>query len=68
MSQSEHIAARLQDMSDELPEQIDALYRLALNRNARPEEVALVSEYANHHGLANACRFVLNSNEMMFID
>lgn len=66
--QSEHLASRLEQSSDQLPEQIDALYQLVLNRDAKPAEQTAVANYANQHGLANACRFVLNSNELMFVD
>jgi hypothetical protein len=30
--------------------------------------MAAVAAYAQQHGLANACRFVLNCNEFMFIE
>ena len=67
-SQSKHFAERVERMSDKLAGQIDAAYRLALARPAEPEEIELFSEYATRHGLVNACRLILNSNEFLFVD
>jgi hypothetical protein len=66
--QSEHIAARLENLSHELDGQIREAYDLILGRPATPREVELVSEYARRHGLANAVRMLLNSNEFMFVN
>jgi hypothetical protein len=66
--QSEHMAAKLAAEHGELPKQVAALYRLALSRSPREEELAAVTEYAEKHGLANACRFLLNTNEFVFVD
>lgn len=66
--QSEHLASRLTAENHELIAQITALYRLALCRDPRDSERTAIVEYAQKHGLANACRFVLNTNEFVFID
>jgi hypothetical protein len=66
--QSEHIAGRLEQSSPDLPGRIRAAYDLILGRPATPREVVLVSEYATRHGLANAVRMLLNSNEFMFVN
>jgi hypothetical protein len=65
--QSEHIAARLKDSGD-VPAQVAELYRLALGRAATADETAAVSAYAAKHGMANAVRMLLNSNEFMFVE
>jgi Protein of unknown function (DUF1553) len=65
--QSEHIAGRLKSAGDAAT-QVAELYRLALGRAATPEEAGLVDEYAAKHGMANAVRMLLNSNEFMFLE
>ncbi len=65
--QSEHIAARLERLAPDLAGRVGAAYELILGRPATAREVGLVSEYATKHGLANAVRMLLNSNEFMFI-
>jgi hypothetical protein len=66
---AEHLAERLAtEHAGDVAKQIDSLYRLAAGRSATPGELALLVPHAEKHGLANACRLVLNSNEFMFID
>lgn len=66
--QSERLAEMLAAENADLPTQVTALYRLVLCRPPRAEELAAVTAYATEFGLANACRFVLNTNEFMFVD
>jgi len=66
--QSEHIAARLERASPDLAGRIGAAYELILGRPATAREVQLVADYATKHGLANAVRMLLNSNEFMFVN
>jgi hypothetical protein len=66
--QSEHIAARLEREGASLPDRIRAAYELILCRPANDQEVDRVAEYATSHGLANAVRMLLNSNEFMFVN
>lgn len=66
--QSERLADKLTAENADLPAQVTALYRLALCRPPRADELAAVTAYATEFGLANACRFVLNTNEFMFVD
>ena len=63
---SEHFAKRLAN-AGELKEQARAAYRLALNREASEREATLLADYAQRHGMANACRVLLNSNEFAFV-
>src|SRR5262249_4646555 len=65
--QSEHLAARLAREAPTPEAQIQRLHELALGRNAKPHEVALLAEHARKFGLANGCRVVLNSNEFLFV-
>ena len=65
--QSEHIAARLEKSAGDREGQIALAYECdPRSPGRRPREVALVSEYAKKHGLPNAVRMLLNSNEFMF--
>src|SRR5437899_12047393 len=66
--QSEHIAARLEKSSSDLDGRVRTACELILGRPASPREVELVSEYVTKHGLANAVRMLLNSNEFMFVN
>jgi hypothetical protein len=66
--QSEHLAARIEKERGDVPSRVERLYELAFNRQPTAEERAELSRYAARHGMANACRVVLNSNEFMFVD
>ncbi|HUY36325.1 MAG TPA: PSD1 and planctomycete cytochrome C domain-containing protein [Pirellulales bacterium] len=65
--QSEHFAERVSQASGALGGQIEAAYQGALGRPPTPKESAALISYAGKHGLANACRLILNSNEFMFV-
>jgi hypothetical protein len=47
---------------------VDVAFRLALDREPTAEERAALVAYAKEHGLANACRVILNLNEFVFVD
>lgn len=64
----ELLAGRLAKMRPDLSGQIDQLYLLALSRSPTAHESQLMVDYAQHFGLANACRIILNCNEFLFID
>ncbi len=66
--QSEHLAKRAAQAGKDLPTQIRSVYLLALGREPTAKEARALAEYAGRHGLANACRIVLNSNEFMFVE
>jgi hypothetical protein len=68
LRQCEHFAARLKKLAPDVPAQIDSAYRLALSRGPTPEEKERLAAYARKHGLANACRVLVNSTEFMFVD
>jgi hypothetical protein len=65
---SEHLAKRAEACGTNLPAQIRAVYGLALGRTPTDRELQAVAGYAARHGLANACRVILNSNEFMFVN
>jgi hypothetical protein len=64
---SEHIAARANQARQDLTTRVQEIYRLVLGRKPTGRESAAVMKYARKHGLANACRMILNSNEFMFV-
>jgi hypothetical protein len=66
--QSGHIAERLSTGDADLKQRVRRLYLLVLDRAATNDEVDLVSAYASKHGLDNAVRVLLNSNEFMFVE
>jgi hypothetical protein len=65
---SEHLAARAANAGSDTSSQIAAIYHFALGREPTAKESMLLAEYTRNHGLANACRVVLNSNEFMFVN
>jgi Protein of unknown function (DUF1549)/Protein of unknown function (DUF1553)/Planctomycete cytochrome C len=65
--QCEHMAARLDKVAGDKA-QIAKAFRLLLERDPRPEELARFTAYTRAHGLANACQIIVNSNEFLYID
>ena len=65
---SEHLAARAAKEAPDLAGQVRAAYRFTLGRPLGEKELRAVADYADKHGLANACRVLLNSNEFVFVD
>jgi hypothetical protein len=66
--QSEHLAERITHAGADNPARIHALYLLALGRAPTRQETDALAAYANKHGLANACRILLNCNEFLFVN
>lgn len=66
--QSERLAKRLQHEKPLLTGQVGRLFELLYHRQPGPGEGRLVSRLAREHGLANACRVMLNSNEFIFMN
>ena len=68
VEQTRHFAARLEAAADTLEDRIGYGLRLAFGRVASPDEVEALATYARQHGLENAARLLLNSNEFIFVD
>ena len=70
--QCEHVAARIASQvgaaDGDADSQVSALFERTLNRAPTPHERAAFRAYIAQHGLANACRVLLNSNEFMFVN
>jgi len=65
---SEHLAARLKQVSPNLSDQIEQAFWMVFARPPTSEEAAAVEQYATTHGLANACRMLFNTNQFMFVE
>jgi hypothetical protein len=65
---SEHVAARAAQAGPDLPTRIRAVYQLALGREPASNEAQVMADYVAKHGMANACRLIMNSNEFMFVN
>ncbi|HEY3394135.1 MAG TPA: PSD1 and planctomycete cytochrome C domain-containing protein [Lacipirellulaceae bacterium] len=65
---AEHFAARIEPLGNDNIERLTAAWRLAFGRKPHEEELSALVSYADRHGLANACRLILNMNEFVFID
>ena len=70
--QAEHLAKRVGALSsksdDQITEHVTWIYRLALSRNPGAAEAERLKQFATQHGLENAARAILNSNEFLFVD
>lgn len=65
---AEHFASRLHSEMMDRPGQVARAYRLALGRAPSDRESKHLADYAEKHGMANACRLLLNCNEFLFVD
>src|SRR5262245_33177442 len=63
LAQAKHLAERVKDKGG-----IAEAFRLAIGRRPTEVERQALDAYARQHGLANACRVVLNLNEFVFVD
>jgi hypothetical protein len=68
LKQAEHLADRIETMSNAPDEQVRLLYRLLLQRKPQPGEQATLKDYLGRNGLRNLCRLMLNTNEFIFVD
>ncbi len=64
----EHLADRLARESPDLTTQLNRTYRLCWSRAPGDDELAAMSAFVKAHGLAAACRVLVNSNEFIFVD
>jgi hypothetical protein len=67
LRQCEHLAARLEREAGDVPGRIERACRLVLGRPPTAREATLLTEYATRHGLANACRVLINTNDFLFV-
>ncbi|MFP6666440.1 MAG: PSD1 and planctomycete cytochrome C domain-containing protein [Pirellulales bacterium] len=65
---SGHIANRIEMQHKDRKAQIHRLFELAYGRPPTAKEAISVATYVEKHGLENACRVIVNSNEFMFVN
>jgi hypothetical protein len=63
-----HFAERVGKVGADNAAHVEAACRLAYGRGPTELERRVLVEVAERHGLANACRVILNSNEFVFVD
>jgi hypothetical protein len=68
LAMAKHFAARAERLGATDAERVSAAFRLALGRAPTGAERDALAKYAKEHGLANACRVILNLNEFVFVD
>ena len=69
VAQSTHFAERVKaDAGADLGAQIHRAYQLATGRIPSASASAKLNTFAQLHGMANACRVILNLNEFTFVD
>ncbi|MEW5979803.1 MAG: DUF1553 domain-containing protein [Acidobacteriota bacterium] len=66
--QAKHFADRLESVDSDLRGQLETACLLAWSRRPTETEMAGLFSYASRHGMANACRVILNSNAFMFVN
>ncbi len=64
----DHLVAKLENAAGDRSEQLTRLYQSILLRDPTPEDRELFLPYIERHGLANACRMLLNSNEFLYVE
>lgn len=67
LRQCEHLAERLKRESDSGAGQVQRAFLLLYGRRPNSDEAMLVERYAERHGLAHACRVLVNANEFLFV-
>jgi hypothetical protein len=63
-----HFAERVKPLAADDAGRVAAAFRIAVGRAPTAEERRTLAEYATTHGLAAACRVVMNLNEFVFAD
>jgi Protein of unknown function (DUF1553) len=68
VAMSEQFAERLKHDGNTPSDQIKDGFELVTGRGPTPAEREALTQYAQQHGLPNACRVLLNMNEFVFVD
>ncbi len=66
--QSKRLAELISNKHDDLESRVISLFKNTLLRLPTQEESELFTHYVEKHGLANACRYLFNSNLFVFIE
>ncbi len=68
LTMAKHFADRVQKLAADDAGRVAVAFRLAVGRAATAKEAELLAKHAKDHGLASACRAILNLNEFAFVD
>ncbi len=68
LTMAKHFSERVQKLAADDTERVAVAFRLAVGRDATAKEAELLAKHAKDHGLASACRAILNLNEFAFVD
>ncbi len=66
--QSQHLARQIAAQTQDPARAIELVFQFLFSRDPTPDEAAAVGPYVQQHGLANGCRYLINSNAFMFLD
>ena len=67
LAMSKHLAARVEEAGG-VESRVSAAFKYALSRAPSKTELEGLATHAKKHGLANACRVMLNLSEFVFVD
>jgi hypothetical protein len=65
---AEHFATRVESQGADTASRLRSAWHVAFARNPSDDELSTLTDYANRHGTANACRLIFNMNEFVFVD
>jgi len=69
LRQAGYFAERVEsDVGENVAQQIDRAFQLALNRSPEESELQKAIELVEGHGLPQLCRVLFNASEFMYID
>jgi mono/diheme cytochrome c family protein len=67
LAMSKHFAARVK-LKGDMSAQVREAFRLAIQRDPTPAELAKLTAFAKEQGLENTCRVLMNLNEFVFVE
>jgi mono/diheme cytochrome c family protein len=68
LAMAKHFAIRVEKLGNDETSRVSAAVQIALGRGPTANELNALVPYAKEHGLANACRVILNLDEFVFVD
>ncbi|MFO1096240.1 MAG: DUF1553 domain-containing protein [Planctomycetaceae bacterium] len=66
--QAEALAYELAAGNPQVEQQIESMFEAIFGRSPNATEAEALADFVREHGLANACRFLWNTNEFMFVE
>ncbi|RUL87618.1 DUF1553 domain-containing protein [Tautonia sociabilis] len=68
IARAKDLADRVEQGAEDAPGRIEEAFRIALGRPPTDRERAELASFATRHGMAAACRLLMNTNEFVFVD